>query len=295
MGHIFLSYSRKDTAIMQQVRDDLRARGLAVWTDENLKPGTPSWKRAIEAAIEDSDAMVVILSPDSKKSPWVGSEIDYAMAYNVHIIPALARGDERDSVPFALISNQRVDIGTDYSSGVQKLIEAIVEHMNTDLPSADDEGQPWPSTHVEQPYSISLEEAYTGTTAYVKGKIGFIKVAIPAGVDGGAKIHVPGAIQSSDFWLVIQIEPHPNFQRTGDDLSTRLWVPEDIAHQGGVVDVPTINGTVKLTIPAGTTSGQKFRLREKGMPVIHADGQYGDLYVHIATGKVNLDDWMPRM
>ena len=65
-SHIFLSYSRKDKKTMKRVRLELEQRGVVVWTDEGLVPGTESWKREIEKAIQSSQGIVVLLSPHSK-------------------------------------------------------------------------------------------------------------------------------------------------------------------------------------------------------------------------------------
>jgi hypothetical protein len=125
-GHdIFLSYSRKDVELMRRVRDDLRSAGLRVWTDEALEPGTSSWKKAIEEAIEGARAVVVLLSPDSKKSEWVGRELDYGRAQGLRLFAVLVRGDERSAVPFALIGSQWVDLQHDYDGELHKLIASL--------------------------------------------------------------------------------------------------------------------------------------------------------------------------
>jgi multidrug transporter EmrE-like cation transporter len=123
--HVFLSYSHKDADLMRQVRDDLRAAGFAVWTDENLEPGTPLWKDSIEHAIEGARFLIVILSPDAKQSMWVKREIEYASAQNLPIYSLLSRGDEQNAIPFALIGSQYIDIRSDYQTGVTRLIETI--------------------------------------------------------------------------------------------------------------------------------------------------------------------------
>jgi TIR domain-containing protein len=127
-GHdIFLSYSRKDIQLMRRVRDDLQAAALRVWTDESLTPGTPSWKKAIETAIEGAKCLVVLLSPDSKQSEWVSKELDYARAQGLNLFPALVRGNERTAVPFALIGSQWVDLQHDYDGELQKLIASLLK------------------------------------------------------------------------------------------------------------------------------------------------------------------------
>jgi hypothetical protein len=102
MADIFLSYSRRDSELMQRLRDDLRQAGFAVWTDEDLETGTPSWQRAIEAAIEEARCVVAILSPEAKQSKLVEIEVSIAEENGIRIFPVLARGDDRSAVLFRL-------------------------------------------------------------------------------------------------------------------------------------------------------------------------------------------------
>ncbi|MBC7871278.1 MAG: TIR domain-containing protein [Chitinophagaceae bacterium] len=131
MGHIFLSYSREDIVIMQRVRDDLRAEGLKVWTDENLIPGLKSWKRDIQNALDNAACLVVVLTPHAKKSEWVSEELNYAESQDVRIFPILARGTEKTAVPFGFITAQRVDIRdeSNYKSEIQKLVFTMRVHF----------------------------------------------------------------------------------------------------------------------------------------------------------------------
>jgi WD40 repeat protein len=124
---------------MCRIRDDLRAAGLLVWTDENLVPGTKSWKDAIEKAIEQAYSLVVILSPAAKQSEWIERELEYANLWGLAIFPVLARGKEQDAIPLELLTHQRVDIRNpgDYGAGIDKLISAIHEAgdiLERDLP-----------------------------------------------------------------------------------------------------------------------------------------------------------------
>ena len=82
---VFLSYSRKDSVAMRQVQEVLRAAGLAVWTDEGLESGTQSWRSAIEEAIEQASALVVLLSPNAKASRWVDNEVGYAQTHEKRV------------------------------------------------------------------------------------------------------------------------------------------------------------------------------------------------------------------
>ena len=79
VGHVFMSYSRRDEAVMRRVAMFLRNQGINVWVDnEKLVPGTPIWEVEIEKAIKAASAIIVILSPDSKNSEWVRREISLA-------------------------------------------------------------------------------------------------------------------------------------------------------------------------------------------------------------------------
>jgi molecular chaperone DnaJ len=115
-----------------------------------------------------------------------------------------------------------------------------------------------------------------------------ITVKIPRGVGEGAKVRVTGQGSpgrggglTGDLFLVPHILPHPRFERKGDDLFTEVAVSFPEAALGAEVPVTTLDGT-RLTarIPAGTSSGQKLRLRGKGMPLLRGEGA-GDLYVKI--------------
>lgn len=131
---VFLSYSRQDVDLMHLIRDKLLTAGIPVWTDDNLKVGTPSWIRAIEQAIEDSGVIVVILSPDAARSEWVQAEISYATIHRKPIFPILARGDAKDAIPFRLISLQYLDARNNFDEVSYRLIDAIKHVTSPDEP-----------------------------------------------------------------------------------------------------------------------------------------------------------------
>jgi hypothetical protein len=126
---VFLSYSRQDAGMMARLRDDLRAQGLAVWTDEALTPGTPSWLEGIEREIERTRCLLVVLSPDAKVSAWVERETAYAREMGVPVVPVLARGEVRDAVPIELINVQRVDARGDYPTSFRAVLDALATHL----------------------------------------------------------------------------------------------------------------------------------------------------------------------
>ncbi len=112
-----------------------------------------------------------------------------------------------------------------------------------------------------------------------------IKVKIPAGVDNGSNLRVRGEGESGtaargDLYVIIEILPHPTFQRHGNDIVTEANISLSKAVLGGDIIVPTLNGKVDMKIPAGTQAASIFRLKGKGMPDIHGRG-VGDELVRV--------------
>jgi len=114
-----------------------------------------------------------------------------------------------------------------------------------------------------------------------------LKVKIPAGVYDGAQVRVAGegeagqqGAPAGDLYIVISLQPHPIFEREGPDLYCTMPITFPQAALGAEVDAPTLNGKVKIRIPAGTEGGKVFRLRGHGVPDVRA-GHTGDLYVRV--------------
>lgn len=129
-GHIFVSYSRRDDATMRKIAFFLRDQGFKVWVDnEKLIPGTAAWEEAIENAIKNAYAMIVILSPDSKNSEWVRREITYADQFRKRVFPVLVKGDDNASLPIRLITRQYVDFRRDENEGLNALSAAITFYI----------------------------------------------------------------------------------------------------------------------------------------------------------------------
>src|SRR5215472_5313783 len=83
-----------------------------------------------------------------------------------------------------------------------------------------------------------------------------------------------------DLYLRVEVKPHPVFEREGDDLYVKIPVTVAEATLGAKIEVPTIDGRSLVRIPPGTNSGQRLRLREKGVPNART-GERGDQYVEV--------------
>lgn len=124
-----------------------------------------------------------------------------------------------------------------------------------------------------------------------------LKVKIPAGVDHGRRIRLSGEGEAGmrggprgDLYILLHVKPHKFFQREGANLYCRVPITITKAALGGEVEVPTIEGgRAQVKIPAGSQTGQQFRLRGKGMSTLRSDAR-GDMYIEIfVETPVNLD------
>jgi curved DNA-binding protein len=112
-------------------------------------------------------------------------------------------------------------------------------------------------------------------------------VKIPKGAKTGTKLRLSGAGPTgpdgtpTDVYLVIKVSPDPRFERKDKDLYTEVFVDIPTAVLGGKVSVPTPQSNVSLKIPAGTQSGQTFRLKGRGMPSLKGASQPGDLFATV--------------
>jgi len=121
-----------------------------------------------------------------------------------------------------------------------------------------------------------------------------LRVKIPEGVRDGSKVRVAGkgseggaGAPAGDLYVRIKVRPHSFFERDGDDIRTTVPITFDEAYLGSKIEIGTVHGPVRATIPPGTQSGQTFRLRGKGVRSLKTRA-YGDhLYtVHVAVPKV---------
>jgi molecular chaperone DnaJ len=114
-----------------------------------------------------------------------------------------------------------------------------------------------------------------------------VKVRIPAGVDDGQRIRVKGRGEAGanggpagDLYVIVHVEPHPLFGRSGRNLTLRVPVSISEAALGADITVPSLNGPVTLRIPPGTPNGKTFRVKGRGLAKAQGAG-YGDLLVTV--------------
>lgn len=115
-----------------------------------------------------------------------------------------------------------------------------------------------------------------------------VKIRIPPGVDTGSRVRIPkkghggrlGA-EPGDLFILTNVGKHKFLERKGDNIYITLPITVSEAALGTKIEVPTVEGKAQLKVPAGTESGQKFRLRERGFPSLRNPKLRGDQFVEV--------------
>ncbi len=148
---------------------------------------------------------------------------------------------------------------------------------------------------MEGTLEVGFREAALGTRRSVRTGSGqSVDVNVPAGVETGARLRVSGQGGAAprngrpgDLYLKVKVAPDPHLQRRDHDIDLTLPLSLGEACLGTQVDVPTVDGQVRLTVPAGTSSGARLRLRGKGIK--RPDGSRGDEFCRIEIVIPKLD------
>ncbi len=130
------------------------------------------------------------------------------------------------------------------------------------------------------------------------GKVETIKVKIPAGIEDGKRIRLrgqgepaPAGGTAGDILITVHVAPHPHYQRVGNDLIVRVPITLSEAILGGKVDVPSPKGTITLTIPPGTSSGKRLRVRGHGVARGKKQGDLlADMQIVLPESMDGVDD-----
>ncbi|MBI4016797.1 MAG: molecular chaperone DnaJ [Candidatus Aenigmarchaeota archaeon] len=114
-----------------------------------------------------------------------------------------------------------------------------------------------------------------------------IEIKIPAGIENGMRLRISGEGEAGtrgagagDLYVTVYVEEDERFKRDGQDLYTDTQISFALACLGGNAEIPTLEGTETLRIPAGTQGGTVFRIKEKGLPNVHGNST-GNLYVKV--------------
>ena len=189
-------------------------------------------------------------------------------------------------------SGFRFDIG----GGREGLFREFSDLFGGAMRDARSQQQSVPQRGADRTYKITVDflDAARGTTRRISLPSGkTLDVRIPAGIEDGQTIRLKGqgeagpmGGETGDALIEVSIDAHPHFSRDGDDIHLELPVTLQEAVLGSKISVPTIDGPVSLTVPKGSNSGRKLRLKGRGIGKSGAEGR-GDQYVSL---KVTLPE-----
>jgi curved DNA-binding protein len=150
---------------------------------------------------------------------------------------------------------------------------------------------------IQYSMEISFEDAVKGLTTRVSLDQDKISVKIPPGVDTGSKVRIAGKGEPGmhngprgDLYIITKVRPHPYFERKGDNIFIEVPITFAEAALGTKIGIPTIDGKIQLTIPPGTQSGQKLRIKGKGVPHLRGSGKGDQFAVIKITVPKKLDE-----
>lgn len=148
--------------------------------------------------------------------------------------------------------------------------------------------RPRPGDDLTAEMSLSFHDAVSGVTRQLNVNGQSVKVKIPQGVNDGARIRVRGrggpgrnGGPAGDLYVTVRVADHPIFDRSGKNLTIDVPISFVEAALGAEIDVPTLDGKVRLRIPPGTQTGKTFRVRNHG--VEDGKGNRGDLLVVVSV------------
>ncbi len=262
---IFISYSRTDTKNQQRLVAALRERGLTVWVDnEKLNPGNPAWDHEIEKAILACSAIVVILSPESKRSEWVRREVSFAEQHNKRIFPVLVRGDESSTLTLRMINHQFIDMRQNEKAGIEILYNSLSNYLDPEKNNSEHE-------FVNSSPASSKSRIWTfaalGTLAIIVAGSFFLKNALFSS-QPAATATVHATIASTK---TVQPEVIPNFFTEDFNRSLDNWEHFTIGDQ--------TENQIKTSIENGFMN---FDIAVKGQ-------RYYNYYAHKTYNNVRID------
>ena len=149
---------------------------------------------------------------------------------------------------------------------------------------------PYKGQDIEAELPITLLEAYQGSQRTFELNGQKLRISIKAGAYEGQRLRLKGKGSpgqqggtAGDLYIILKVQPDIRFQRKNNNLIYSKNVDLYTAILGGKIKVPTMTGSVNMTLPKGTESGKILRLKGKGMPIYNKEGQYGDLLVKLTV------------
>jgi curved DNA-binding protein len=259
----------------------------------------------MEAKFKEVQEAYDVLSDETKRKRYdqfghagVGAEPGYGPTPGANPYDAYRRAQQqagpragyRRWQPGPNVSVEDFEMGGGDASGFADIFEQFFGQRGAGAAAGGGGGrqqraQPARGEDIEYPVTLTFAQAARGMTLPLQisrdGKLETIDVKIPAGVKEGSRVRIKGKGQHTngepgDLFIVTRVLPHPYFRREGLDINMDLPISMYEAMQGTKVEVPTLDGPVTVTVPPGTSSGAKLRIKERG---IHRGAEKGDQYL----------------
>jgi curved DNA-binding protein len=249
----------------------------------------PGDKAAEERFKEVSEANAVLSDPEKRALYDEFGDVSLEAGFNPEAVRAAQRG-------FGGGFARSAEFGDDEGLGGMAFEDLLGGMFGARARRGGGRVRGWPGDDLEISLELEFLEAAKGATKQIsvtrpgsdgRPRIERVTVRIPAGVDDGGRIRVPGkggegqgGGPAGDLYARIRIRPHPYFKRDGSSLLLDLPVTIAEATLGARIEIPTLEGRAIVTVPAGCDSGRRLRLRAKGI----ADpktGTRGDLYATV--------------
>ena len=244
-------------------------RKLAKSLHPDLNPDDPDKQAAFQAVSAAND----LLSDPEKRRRFDAGEIDASGQerpehHYYHQYAGQDAGARYDQ-------GRRSGFGPGYGAGDEEDLSDLFSNLFGQQARGTDGGRDFHARGPDQRYhfDVNFLDAARGSKRAVTMPDGkSIEITVPAGVRDGQTLRLrgkgaPGIGQgpAGDALVTISVKPHPVFSRDGDDIEVELPITFDEAVLGAKVDVPTLTGSVTMTIPKGASSGQRLRLKGKGI------------------------------